>query len=142
LFPASHAASAALINRALFRKDDPAATIVGSLLPDVIDKSMAWVLRVTKSSHHAGHTPLAAIAFTTIAATVVGRQRAAVFGMAYLAHLAGDELHHGRVPWLMPLSRRKRLRHGESQRRWLLVFEAPAVLVLYALYSRRADSPG
>lgn len=135
MYPASHAASAALVNRALFGEDDPAATIAGALLPDVIDKTMAWVLRITRSSHHAGHTPVAAFAFSLLAAPVFGRRRAAAFGAAYLVHLAGDELHHGRVPWLMPLSSHKRRRHDESHRRWFLAFEAPALLVLYAMYA-------
>lgn len=135
MYPAGHAASAALVNRALYGEHDPAATLAGALLPDVIDKSMAWVLRITRSSHHAGHTPVAALAFSLLAAPIIGRRRAAAFGTSYLVHLAGDELHHGRVPWLMPLSNRKRRRHDESHRRWFVVLEAPALAVLCALYA-------
>ncbi len=135
MYPASHVASAALVNRALYGEHDPAATLAGALLPDVIDKSMAWVLRITRSSHHAGHTPVAALTFSLLAAPIFGWRRAAAFGTSYLMHLAGDELHHGRVPWLMQLSRRKRRRHDGSHRRWFVVFELPALAVLYALYA-------
>ncbi len=124
------------MNRALYGEHDAAATVAGALLPDVIDKSLVWVLRITRSTHHVGHTPLAALVCSVLAAPVFGRRRAAVFGTSYLVHLAGDELHHGRVPWLMPLSSGKRRRHEEHHSLWFVALEAPALLVLGAVYAR------
>ena len=108
-----------LFNRLVFKDEEVAPAAVGSLLPDFVDKPLAWVLRVTPSSHYLAHTPLAGAALSLMVARLWGSRTARSFGSAYLLHLLADELHHGRVPWLMPFSAHKRLPHRRSLRRSL-----------------------
>ncbi len=132
MFPVAHIASAALINR-LFRGDSRLGpAIAGALLPDAIDKPLALVLLTP--SHHVGHTPLAALALSVLVALAFGRERALSFGTAYIVHLLGDELHHGRVPWLMPLSDSKRRR--DPHNRFFLALELPAAALMLFLARR------
>ena len=103
-----------LLNRLLHKDKDVAATALGSLIPDAVDKPLAWVLRVTPSSHYLAHTPLAAAGLSLIVARLCGPKAARSFGSAYLLHLLTDDFHHGRVPWLLPFSRYRRLPHRRS----------------------------
>jgi LexA-binding, inner membrane-associated putative hydrolase len=113
-------------------------TVIGALLPDAVDKSLAWVLKVTQSSHHMAHTPLAAAALSVLAAKCFGPRWATAFGTSYLVHLIGDEVHHGRVPWLLPLSNRRSRKSGQSHSAIFLALEVPSTaLLLHIVMSGR-----
>ena len=143
MFPASHAASAAVVNRALLGEYLLVPTVIGALLPDAIDKSLAWVLKVTDSTHHIAHTPLAALGFTVLARLCLGDRWSKAFGTSYFAHLVGDEVHHGRVPWFMPLSSRTRRKRGEPHSRLFLALEVPSSMLLLWFLAREFDNqPG
>ncbi len=81
------------------------ASVLGALVPDAIDKTLAWVLQVAPAARHIAHTPLAAALLTTGASAVLGRRKGAAFGAAYLTHLIADLWEGGHVPWLMPFKR-------------------------------------
>ena len=138
MFPIAHVASAVLANRLAYDDDRIAPAVVGALLPDLVDKTLAWVLHVTESSHHIAHTPLAAAGLSLVAARFWGRSIARSFGSAYFIHLVGDEVHHGRVPWRMPFSssRRKDSAVGAEKMRLRvlgILLEVPASVLLFAL---------
>lgn len=81
------------------------AAILGSLVPDVIDKTLAWVFGIVPSARHIGHTLLTASLLTAGASAIFGRSKGTAFGAAYLVHLVGDLWDEGHVPWLMPFKR-------------------------------------
>ena len=140
MLPTAHIASALLIQRLAGIDADAPATVVGSLLPDAIDKTLAWVLRVAPSGRHIGHTPLAGALISLAASTIAGRQRGASVGVAYGVHLVADLWHGGRVPWLMPM----RKYHLQSQpwradfSRSTLLLEAAAAATIVLLAKKRA----
>jgi hypothetical protein len=143
LFPIAHIASAMLFNRLLYQDKGLVAGALGSLIPDAVDKPLAWVLRVTPSSHYLAHTPLAAAGLSLIVARLSGARAARSFGSAYLLHLLTDDLHHGRVAWLLPFSRYRRLPRRRSI--WLfaigLLGEVPA-FALARFLLRRSSAAG
>jgi hypothetical protein len=140
VFPASHAASAAVVNRAVLGEHQLVPTVIGALLPDAIDKSLAWVFKVTDTTHHIAHTPLAVLGFSVIARQCFGARWARAFGMSYFVHLVGDEVHHGRVPWFMPLSSRTRRKRGEPHSRLFMALELPSSVMLLWLMVRERES--
>lgn len=102
MLPIGHIASTLLVSRLVRRDHELAPALLGALVPDAIDKTLAWVLQIVPSARHIGHTPLAAGALSTLAAALFGRRKATAFGVAYLVHLVGDRWGGGHVPWLMP----------------------------------------
>lgn len=105
MLPTAHIATALAVNRmAGFRSGD-APAILGALVPDAIDKTLSWVLRVTPVARHIAHTPLAVGVLSLGASAVLGRPWARAFATAYIVHLLGDLWHGGKVPWLLPFKR-------------------------------------
>ena len=94
-----HLALAALQHRYL--KTATAPTLWGAIFPDLLDKSLCQLLRLTPSGRFYGHT-LAMLGLTTLAVGGLKGRRAAWSWVAgYLGHLLGDS--EGLVPWLYPL---------------------------------------
>jgi membrane-bound metal-dependent hydrolase YbcI (DUF457 family) len=122
MYPSAHLAASLLLNEACH--GDRASAAAGALVPDLIDKTLAWVLGVTPSGRYASHSLAAAGALTLATAFVAGRRKGASFGTSYLCHLACDLWGGGHVPWLMPF---KSYRH--SGRRWELGITRSAVLL-------------
>lgn len=141
MFPFAHIASAVAFNRNVLNDESFEAAMLGALFPDAVDKTLAWVLHVTSSSHHIAHTPLAAITLSFVAGKVVSEEFGRSFGAAYFMHLLGDELHHGRVPWFLPISDYKRRASDKSIRPKLvgLAFEVAAIAYLATLL--RPENP-
>lgn len=102
MLPIGHIASALLVHRLARFDHDPQTAAAGALLPDAIDKTLAWVLKVVPAGRHIGHTPLATALLTLGVSAMFGRKRGVAFGVAYATHLVGDLWHGGHVPWLMP----------------------------------------
>src|SRR3990172_3831496 len=113
MLPTAHIACALVINRLAGLDRGLVPAVLGSLVPDAIDKTLAWVLDAVPASRHIGHTPFAAGLATIGASTVFGRRKGLALGAAYLAHLVADLWHGGHVPWLMPFRR-----YRERGRRW------------------------
>ena len=141
MLPTAHLASALLVGRlARFGAGDSPA-IAGALVPDVIDKTLCWVLGVTPVARHIAHTPLAVGVLTLGASAVMGRRWARAFGLAYAVHLVGDLWHDGHIPWLLPFKR-----YDLSGQRWhvdftpdLIVLEALGAVVIALLLRSPAD---
>ncbi|WP_049925917.1 metal-dependent hydrolase [Halopiger goleimassiliensis] len=70
--------------------------VVASVLPDVIDKPLAWEFGVFESGYALGHSIFVAVPLSIVVGLVarrVGRTRAGLaFGVGYLLHLPGDVL--------------------------------------------------
>ncbi|WP_254767743.1 metal-dependent hydrolase [Salinilacihabitans rarus] len=68
--------------------------VVASVLPDVIDKPLAWEFGVVESGYAVGHSVFAALPLAVAAGLLsrrAGRPRLGVaFGLGYLLHLPGD----------------------------------------------------
>lgn len=114
MFPVAHSAVGAILGRRFEASDGStgraaAAGIAAALVPDLIDKPLAWVLHWTPTSHHIAHSLPGALAAAGVVHVAFGRTASTAFGASYLAHLVTDEIHHGKVPWLMPFSRRRRV---------------------------------
>ena len=142
MLPTAHVASALLAQRVLPVEPDREAAIAGALLPDVIDKTLAWVLKVAPSGRHIGHTPIAALLISAGASAVFGRKRGVALGSAYAVHLVGDLWKGGHVPWLMPL--RKYNLRGQAWRadlsvQTLLLEAAGAAVVVWLLRPGEAN---
>ena len=105
MLPIAHIASALVVNRVAGLSTGMAPAVAGALLPDAIDKTLAWVLGVVPAARHAGHTPLAVAAFGLAGSALIGKRWGAAFASAYATHLVGDLWQHGHVPWLMPFKR-------------------------------------
>ncbi len=143
MFPFAHIASAVALNRYALNDNSFEPAVLGALLPDAVDKTLAWVLHVTSSSHHIAHTPLAAVTLSLVARKLVGERFAGSFGAAYIVHLLGDEIHHGRVPWLLPFRDDKRRASDKSMRPKVvgLVFEVCAIAYLASLLQTKNTPP-
>lgn len=124
MLPTAHIASALLVNRLARLDRGVAPAIFGGLTPDIIDKTLAWVLGLVPCPRHIGHTALAASLLTVGASAIFGRSKGTAFGAAYLVHLIGDLWHQGHVPWLMPFKR-----YDNRSQRWGLALSADAVLL-------------
>lgn len=100
------------------------ALVVGSLLPDVVDKPLAWQFGIAPSGYGPAHSIFVAVPITVVVyllARRVGRGRlGAAFGFGYLLHLVGDvipisvrlgEVHYDHLLW--PLVRSEHV-HGHA----------------------------
>ena len=135
MLPLAHIGTAVLASR-VARLNVPCA-VLGSLAPDLLDKPAAWVVKLTPSGRHFGHSLLSCVLLSLPLAKCAGARAGLSFGLGYLSHLLGDS--EGPVPWLMPFVRydypQDNRFHLELSRR-LLVGEA-AGLALIAFFARR-----
>ena len=102
MYPSTHLAASLLLNEAY--RGDRASAAAGAIVPDLIDKTLAWLLGVTPSGRYAAHSLAGAGVLTLATAWLAGPTRGASFGASYLCHLVGDLWEGGHVPWLMPFS--------------------------------------
>ena len=145
MYPIAHFASALFANRFAGIDRSPPPSLGGALVPDAIDKTLSWVLHLTPTARHIGHTPLMAGALSTLTGRLFGRQAGTAFALAYAVHLVGDLWDGGHVPWLMPFKR-----YPQEGKRWDfdiskadLALEAvgAAYLFFVARSALRADEP-
>ncbi len=73
------------------------ALLVGSQLPDLIDKPLAWWLQILPSGRSLGHSLFFALPFVTMGVWVARRYRrtdiGVALGLGYLLHLPGDVVY-------------------------------------------------
>jgi hypothetical protein len=142
-----HLAVSALLHRYL--KADLTTAMVAGTLPDVVDKTLHRVLRLTPAGRMCGHT-LLGMGLTTAAAGLIGGRRAAwSWALGYLGHLVSDSGDAG-VPWLYPfvprdLSRSepdlwKLIRRALTDRKRMAVELTLTVWAVCALMAQRESS--
>jgi hypothetical protein len=83
-----HLAVSALLHHYL--DADLETVVAGGIFPDVVDKTLCQVLRVTPSGRMYAHTLLSVAFSTAVVSLLWGRQRARAWALGYLGHLAGD----------------------------------------------------
>ena len=144
MLPIAHIASALVVNRVAGLGSGMAPAVAGALLPDAIDKTLAWVLGIVPVARHVGHTPVAVAAFGLAGSALIGKRWGAAFASAYATHLVCDLWQHGHVPWLMPFKRY----HVRGERwsvgfdRSTLLLEAIGLAAIVVLARQPADSQG
>jgi len=74
--------------------------IAGGLFPDMLDKTLCQVLRVTPSGRMWGHTALGVAVSTTLVTSFAGRRAGRSWLLGYLGHLLADS--DGSIPWWYP----------------------------------------
>ena len=95
---------------------ETAAVLFASLLPDLIDKPLAWQFNLFASGHAIGHSVFFALPLVAVVLVFAHRRRSSrtgvAFGVGYLFHLLGDVVPQsirggeslvGRILW--PLER-------------------------------------
>jgi len=122
VYPSAHLAASLLLNEVY--RGDRASAAAGAVVPDLIDKTLAWLLGVTPSGRHAAHSLAGAGVLTLATAWLAGPTRGVSFGASYLCHLVGDLWEGGHVPWLMPFRK-----YAYSERRWNPGITSRAVLL-------------
>jgi hypothetical protein len=113
MYPIAHFATALFANRLAGIDRSPPPSLGGALVPDAIDKTLSWVLGLTPTARHIGHTPLLGAALSTLTGRLFGREAGMAFGLAYFVHLLGDLWDGGHVPWLMPFKQ-----YPQEGKRW------------------------
>lgn len=82
------------------------ALVIGAVLPDLIDKPLAWQLGIFETGYAVGHSIFVAVPFSIVAILVAKHRNQLQVGIAfaygYLSHLLGDLipplLREGEVP--------------------------------------------
>jgi len=144
MYPPAHLAAALLVNEA-YRGDRPSA-MAATLVPDLVDKTLAWLLGLTPSGRYMAHS-LAAVALSAaLVAALGGRRRGLSFGASYLTHLVCDLWEGGHVPWLMPFKPYHRVddrwQLGLSAKGFLLELASTLLLIRFALASPARSAQG
>lgn len=75
------------------RGDAAIAVVFAALLPDLIDKPLAWGADLLPSGRSLAHSLLFAGPTIVLAALVVGRRVAIAFALTYLGHLGADVVY-------------------------------------------------
>jgi membrane-bound metal-dependent hydrolase YbcI (DUF457 family) len=84
---------------------DHAASVAGTMLPDVIDKTGSWVFHVFPKGRYIAHgLPFFAVVSALVLATQE-RRKARGFILGYAGHLLCDLWGGGRVPWFAPFEK-------------------------------------
>ena len=115
-----HIAASLLIANAT--DSDRAAAIAGNLLPDVVDKSGGWLLRLMPSGRWLAHGLPCFGAVCLLARFFLEGRSWRGFVLGYAGHLVCDLWGKGRVPWLAPFERPYRRKPFER-------YDWPAVLL-------------
>jgi hypothetical protein len=96
-----HLAVSALLH--YYLDADLKTVVAGGLFPDVVDKTLCQVLRVTPSGRMYAHTLLGLVLSTGVVSRLWGRRIARAWALGYLGHFAGDA--GGWLPLLYPFRR-------------------------------------
>ena len=125
-------------------KTDRAAAVAGNLVPDVVDKTGAWVLHAMPASRWIAHgLPCFSLA-CLVARTLLQPRHARAFALGYAGHLVCDLYAGGRVPWLAPFETPRRAREKHTVRFVLAYLAAEVVggIVTWRLLRRPPTSSG
>jgi hypothetical protein len=89
---------------------DHAATIAGTMLPDLIDKTGSWVFHVFPKGRYLAHGLPFFAAVSALVFATQERRKSRGFIMGYIGHLLCDLWGGGRVPWFAPFGHFERSR--------------------------------
>lgn len=119
---------------------DRTAAVAGNLLPDVTDKTLAWVLKLTPSRWLAHGLPAFA-AVNLLAFLLLDQRRWRGFALGYAGHLICDLWAGGKVPWLAPFQPRPERGRRRSRlfKALYLLPEAIGLPIIWRLLNRRTS---
>lgn len=75
--------------------------LLASLFPDLVDKSLGYVLHVMPNGRHYAHNIFSLLGSTLFVTAIWGKRMGYAWLAGYLGHLIVDR--HGLVPWFFPL---------------------------------------
>ena len=104
---------------------DRAAAVAGNLLPDVVDKTGGWLLKVMPSARWLAHGLPFFSLMCGLALAVLDRRRARGFMLGYAGHLIADLWGGGKVPWFAPFEKPNRQPKPEWSAKLLATFLLP-----------------
>ncbi len=112
--------------------------LLASILPDVVDKTIGYVLGAMPGGRHIAHNIFSLLGVSLLVGLIWGRFIGFAFGFGYLGHLAADNLM--RVPLFFPV-RKYKFRQREFYFNWPRFFREAAVLgvtlVIYAILQHK-----
>jgi len=120
---------------------DKAAAIAGTLLPDVIDKTGGWVLRVMPAGRWLAHGLPFFAAAAAVTCPLLPSRTWRGFVAGYASHLATDLYAGGRVPWFAPFEPPPHRRNGRLNLPAALVEETAGAAFLWWRARRSAALP-
>lgn len=86
-------------------ESDHAATVAGTMLPDVIDKTGSWVFHVFPKGRYLAHGLPFFAAVSALVFATQERRKSRGFILGYAGHLLCDLWGGGRVPWFAPFEK-------------------------------------
>ena len=89
---------------------DHAATVAGTMLPDIVDKTGSWVFHVFPKGRWLAHGLPCFAAVSALVFATQERRRARGFILGYMGHMLCDLWGGGKVPWFAPFERPRRTR--------------------------------
>jgi hypothetical protein len=120
-------------------ESDPMAAVAGNLLPDVVDKTGGWVLKVMPGGRWLAHGLPFFLAANLLAKKALSERAWRGFALGYASHMVADLYAGGRLPLLAPFGR-PAAEESDHGLRWLLVNlvpEVPGVIYLLGRYNKK-----
>ena len=117
--------------------------MAAAVVPDIVDKTLHYVLGLTDNGRMWGHTLLAALITSGVVLILWGKRSATSWALGYLSHLLCDI--NNVVPWLYPLlTYEVPISEGLMATLWASLTNTPSMLLetglaVWALITHRAD---
>jgi membrane-bound metal-dependent hydrolase YbcI (DUF457 family) len=99
---------------------DRAAAVAGNLVPDVVDKTGSWVLKLLPSGRWLAHGLPFTFLTIALARPFLDDRRWRGFALGYLCHLFADLWQGGQIPWLAPFKSPPKRRQKRTFMHWFL----------------------
>lgn len=77
--------------------------LTASLFPDLVDKTIGYILRLMPNGRHYTHNIFSLVGLSAIVALIWGRTTGRAWFIGYLGHLIADS--YRQVPWLFPIKK-------------------------------------
>ncbi|NJN94707.1 MAG: hypothetical protein HC875_11745 [Anaerolineales bacterium] len=77
--------------------------LLASLFPDIVDKTIGYVLQAMPNGRHFAHNIFSLLGLSLLVTLIWGRRTGYAWFSGYLGHLLADSTR--RVPWFFPLKK-------------------------------------
>jgi len=81
-------------------KNALAPLLLSSIFPDLVDKTLGYVLHVMPNGRHYAHNIFSLVGISLLVSLIWGKATGLAWFLGYLGHLLADQ--HSAVPWLFP----------------------------------------
>lgn len=117
------------------------AAVAGGLIPDVTDKTLAWVLKLTPGRWFFHGLPVFFVV-AMLSRMILPEARWRAFVSGYAAHLVCDLWAGGRVPWLAPWGPKPVKRLGKKPIWFWMVYLLPEAVGAAVLWQKSHTPAG